>query len=190
MDRKSSLKELRYAKVSATGRDEIKTRQEKGALIPTQVVNRGDSPVRRWAWPKPRAESQRRDDSELSGPSPFRPVRIQRKTSKRRLSGLSLIMCERPRSDHSRAQCLAVMGLGSGSVTLRRPQFRQAKTVIANPASRSTARSGNMAPRHLSQVYIHFFITLDCRTNHPPEVPQERGQWSLDCTVAWAIWQG
>lgn len=102
-----------------------------------------------------RTESQSRDDSEIGGSRPFRPIRIQRKTSKSRLSGISLIMCERPRSDHSRAQYLAVMGLGSGSVTLRRPQFRQAKTVIAKPASRSTARSGNIAPRHLSQVYIH-----------------------------------
>lgn len=119
----------------------------------------------------PRAKAQSRVDSEIDGPRPLRPIRIHRKTSKSRLSGLSLIMCERPRSDHSRrAQCLAVIGLGSGSVTFRRPQFRQAKTVIASPASRSTARSGNIAPRHLSQVYIHYSITLHCRTNHPPEV--------------------
>jgi hypothetical protein len=51
-------------------------------------------------------------------------------------------------------QCLAVRGRGSGSAALRRPQFKQAKTVMASPASKSTARSGNIAPRHLSHVFI------------------------------------
>jgi hypothetical protein len=58
-------------------------------------------------------------------------------------------------------QCRAVIGRGSWSAAFRRPQFKQANTVIASPASKSTARSGNMAPWHLSHVFMaalyHFF---------------------------------
>lgn len=50
------------------------------------------------------------------------------------------------------AQCRDVIGLGSASAAFRRPQFRQASTVIAKPAFRSTARSGNIVPRHLSHL--------------------------------------
>ena len=50
-----------------------------------------------------RPESQSRDDSEIDGLRPLRPIRIQRKTSKSRVSGLSLIIGERPRPDHSQA---------------------------------------------------------------------------------------
>jgi len=46
------------------------------------------------------------------------------------------------------------MGRGSWSADFRRPQFKQANTVIASPAFRSTARSGNIAPRHLSQIVM------------------------------------
>ncbi|BFU95224.1 MAG: hypothetical protein NTNFB02_19460 [Nitrospira sp.] len=53
-----------------------------------------------------------------------------------------------------RSQCLAVRGRGSWSAAFRRPQFKQANTVIANPASKSTARSGNIVPRHLSQIFM------------------------------------
>ena len=51
-------------------------------------------------------------------------------------------------------QCLAVIGRGSWPADFRRPQFKHANTVIASPAFRSTARSGNIAPRHLSQIVI------------------------------------
>ena len=54
----------------------------------------------------------------------------------------------------SSPQCLAVRGRGSWSAAFRRPQFRQANTVMASPASKSTARSGNIVPRHLSQVFM------------------------------------
>jgi hypothetical protein len=46
------------------------------------------------------------------------------------------------------------MGRGSWSADFRRPQFKQANTVIARPAFKSTARSGNIAPRHLSQIVM------------------------------------
>lgn len=52
------------------------------------------------------------------------------------------------------SQCRDVIGLGSASAAFRRPQFRQASTVIAKPAFRSTARSGNIVPRHLSHLCI------------------------------------
>lgn len=55
---------------------------------------------------------------------------------------------------YSAAQCREVMGRGSASADLRRPQLRQANTVIARPAFRSTARSGNIVPRHLSHLCI------------------------------------
>jgi len=51
-----------------------------------------------------------------------------------------------------RHQHRAVIGLGSGSSARRRPQFKQANTVMTRPAFRSTARSNNMLPLHLSQV--------------------------------------
>jgi hypothetical protein len=51
-------------------------------------------------------------------------------------------------------QCRDVIGLGSASAAFRRPQFKQASTVIAKPAFRSTARSGNIVPRHLSHLCI------------------------------------
>ena len=51
-------------------------------------------------------------------------------------------------------QCRAVMGRGSWSAAFRRPQFKHANTVIASPASKSTARSGNIDPLHLSHVFM------------------------------------
>lgn len=54
----------------------------------------------------------------------------------------------------SRDQCRAVRGRGSWSAAFRRPQFKHANTMIASPAFKSTARSGNIVPRHLSQVFM------------------------------------
>ena len=48
----------------------------------------------------------------------------------------------------------AVKGRDSGSSALRLPQFRQANIVITSPVFKSTARSNNIAPWHLSQVFI------------------------------------
>jgi hypothetical protein len=51
-------------------------------------------------------------------------------------------------------QYRAVSGRGSWSAAFRRPQFKHANTMIASPAFKSTARSGNIVPRHLSQVFM------------------------------------
>jgi hypothetical protein len=42
--------------------------------------------------------------------------------------------------------------------------------MIASPASKSTARSGNIVPRHLSQVFISVTLTLRRRGAYPSEV--------------------
>lgn len=48
----------------------------------------------------------------------------------------------------------AVIGRGCCSTGRRLPQFKQANTVMTRPALRSTARSYNIVPWHLSQVFI------------------------------------
>jgi hypothetical protein len=42
--------------------------------------------------------------------------------------------------------------------------------VIASPASKSTARSGNIAPWHLSHVFIVGTLPFLFREAYPPEV--------------------
>lgn len=48
----------------------------------------------------------------------------------------------------------AVIGRGCCSTGRRLPQFKQANTVMTRPALRSTARSYNIVPWHLSQVFM------------------------------------
>jgi hypothetical protein len=67
------------------------------------------------------------------------------------------------------------MGRGSWSAAFRRPQFKQANTVIASPASKSTARSGNIAPWHLSHVFMDRTLTLLPDGAYPPEVLDHEG---------------
>jgi hypothetical protein len=42
--------------------------------------------------------------------------------------------------------------------------------VIASPASKSTARSGNIAPWHLSHVFMFFNLSFPQSGAYPPEV--------------------
>lgn len=64
-------------------------------------------------------------------------------------------------------QCLAVRGRGSWSAAFRRPQFKHAKTVMARPASKSTARSGSIVPRHLSHVFIDGTLAFSSSRSYP-----------------------
>ena len=66
------------------------------------------------------------------------------------------------------------MGRGSWSAAFRRPQFKQANTVIASPASKSTARSGNIAPWHLSHVFMGWTLPFLFNEAYPPEVLDRR----------------
>lgn len=46
--------------------------------------------------------------------------------------------------------------------------------MIASPASKSTARSGNIAPWHLSHVFMNGTLTFLFNEAYPPEVLDRR----------------
>jgi len=81
-----------------------------------------------------------------------------------------LMLVRNDRRNWSSRQYLAVRGRGSWSAAFRRPQFKHANTVIASPASKSTARSGNIVPRHLSQVFMTVTLTFTFEGAYPSEV--------------------
>src|SRR5689334_21890384 len=66
---------------------------------------------------------------------------------------------------------------------MRRPQFKHANTVIASPASKSTARSRYIVPRHLSQVFMRVTVALTPKGAYPSEVRGKTGfrpgRWAL-----------